>query len=195
MTSTALTNWNTTGQGRLNELVAVHKSSAGGSPGRKWGTQQLNRSLFVALVAQFQVYCIELHDLGVDLHVVIAFPNQANLLRTLLTVGRKLESQNPRKSSLGADFGRLGFKFVPEVEKSSLSAPQWLNDLDDLVDFRNAIAHGNETEVSAISNRTRLRSTKTSFEDYRKILQRLAPIIDETVAIQMSTLLGITRPW
>lgn len=195
MASPALTNWDTTGQQRLRELVAVHQGSVGPGPGRKWGTEQLNRSLFVALVAQFQAYCVDLHDLAVDVHVNHAAPGQGPLLETLLTQGRKLASQNPRTDHLGSDFGRFGFKLIDEVKQVHSSAPQWLRDLDDLVDFRNAIAHGNETEVAAIVDRTKLRSTKQSFQTCWRTLNRLAPAIDLTVGRKLSHLLGIASPW
>ena len=56
MPSNSLTDWRTTGLGRLTELEKVHASVTPSGPGRKWGTNQLNRSLTVALVAQFQKF-------------------------------------------------------------------------------------------------------------------------------------------
>lgn len=54
MSSIALSQWRSSGLARLAELEAVHANLTGTAPGRRWGTTQLNRSLFLALVAQFQ---------------------------------------------------------------------------------------------------------------------------------------------
>ncbi len=109
MASQSLTAWRTTGLARLAELEAVHVQATGTTRGRRWGTAQLNRSLCVMLIAQFQGYCRGLHDEAVDVHVTAAVAGQQTMLRTLLTQGRKLDNQNPRRAALGSDFGRLGF--------------------------------------------------------------------------------------
>lgn len=54
MPSAALANWTSSCLPRLDELEQVHLDATGRSPGRRWGTTQFNRNLFVALVAQFQ---------------------------------------------------------------------------------------------------------------------------------------------
>jgi hypothetical protein len=138
--------WAPAGSG---ELERVHAQVAGGGAERRWGMEQLNRSLLVALVAQFQSYCRGLHDAAVDVHVAIATPAQRNLLRTLLTQGRKLDTQNPRRSTLGADFGRLGFSFIDHLERTCRNTKHQLALLDDLLDYRNAIGHGDEEDRGA----------------------------------------------
>jgi hypothetical protein len=62
MVSIAKGEWDTTAKARLDELEKIHRDARGGGPGRRWGTEQLNRSLFLVLVAQFQTYCRGLHD-------------------------------------------------------------------------------------------------------------------------------------
>jgi hypothetical protein len=59
---TALSQWRSSGLARLAELEVVDANLTGTGPGRRWGTTQLNRSLFLALVAQVQRYCRDLHD-------------------------------------------------------------------------------------------------------------------------------------
>ncbi len=76
MTSTALDQWRTSGLGSLAELGGVYATLTDPVPGRKRGTNQLNRSLFVALVAQFQSYCRDLHDIAARIHVDAAIPGQ-----------------------------------------------------------------------------------------------------------------------
>jgi hypothetical protein len=90
MPSVAMTEWETSGAMRLDELEQVHADSRRGTSGRPCGTRQLKRTLFVALVAQLQVYCRDLHDLAIDLQLSAANPHQVDLLRTLLTRDRDL---------------------------------------------------------------------------------------------------------
>jgi len=104
----------------------------------------------VALVAQFQTYCRELHDEAVEVHVTNANPRQADVIRALLTQGRKLEYQTPRTAAIGDDFGRLGFAIVEALKAHSAKATDDLRLLDLLVDFRNAISHGNQTEIESL---------------------------------------------
>ncbi len=74
------------------------------------------------LVAEFQSFSRALHDEAVDLHVAAAVVGQQSMLRTLLTQGRKLDSQNPRRAAIGSDFGRLGFSFIDELKAAQVTA-------------------------------------------------------------------------
>lgn len=101
MPSVALQTWATVSCARLDELEAVHVKLTGTNRGRRWGTSQLNLSLFTALTSQFQDFCRSLHDEAVEVHVAVANPAQVPVLRVLLTEGRKLDSGNARTGSLG----------------------------------------------------------------------------------------------
>ncbi|MEO8696516.1 MAG: hypothetical protein ABI658_23595 [Acidimicrobiales bacterium] len=169
--SHALDRWRVVGLARLAELEGVHAQATGGGRGRRWGTEQLNRSLLVALVAQFQSFCRDLHDEAVAVHVAAARPGQAAVLRTLLTQGRKLDAQNPRRSTLGSDFGRLGFSFIDDLEGRGAATESRLEQLDVLVDFRNAIGHGDEASIAAIEAQGRIKSTKKAYQQYRSALK------------------------
>jgi len=94
-----LIEWRGAGLARLAELEAVHANLTGTGPGRRWGTNQLNRSLFLALVAQFQGYCRDLHDEAVAVYLDQANPTQKNNLELLLLQGRRLGTHNPRRST------------------------------------------------------------------------------------------------
>lgn len=195
MSSSALQEWRTVGLSRLAELERVHVQMGGSSPGRRWGTTQLNRSLFVTLVAQFQGFCRALHDDAVDVHVSQAAPAQQTLMGTLLTQGRKLDVENPRRSSLGADFGRLGFGFIDDLKALGPTTRGQLDDLDRLVDYRNAISHGNEGKIASLEAGSDLRSTKASYQRYRRSIDKLAGTMDAEVARQLAVLLGVRQPW
>ncbi len=124
-----------------------------------------------------------------------AVPGQKPLLRALLKQGRKLDIQNPRAAPLGADFGRLGFRFIDELKARGPEAERRLRELDLLIDYRNAIGHGDEAKIAAVEKGTDVRSTKRSFQHHRAILNHLAGSMDELVASRMADLLGIARPW
>ena len=126
--------WDTVCADRLDQLERAHANIRGGGRGRQWYTGQLNRSLIVALVAQFQVYCRDLHDEAIDVYLAQANPYQAGVLETLLKQDRKLDRQNPRRSSLGSDFGRLGFDFIGSVRGRGRSTEADLSRLDELVE-------------------------------------------------------------
>lgn len=193
--SSALTAWRTDGLERLRELESVHVLATGHGPGRRWGTQQLNRSLFVALMAQFQAYCRDLHDQAVAVNVAAAAPGHQVLLQTLLTQGRKLDVGNPRKGALGSDFGKFGFAFIADLQAEGADTSRRLDMLEDLVDFRNAVGHGDEAKIDELEATTAIRSTKLSYTRHRQALNALAGTMDRVVAQKLVALLGGNRPW
>lgn len=195
MASQSLTAWRTTGLARLAELEAVHVQATGTARGRRWGTAQLNRSLCLMLVAQFQEYCRGVHDEAVDVHVSASVAGQKTMLRTLLTQGRKLDSQNPRRAALGSDFGRLGFSFIDELKAAQATAAGDLDHLEVLIDYRNAIGHGDEATMRAIEAAGVVKATKAAYTASRGYVDRLAGTMDDVVADKLAALLGIPTPW
>ena len=196
MPSSALDHWRSTASGRLDELETVHSNFSGKGPGRKWGTNQLNRALFLALSAQFQGFCRDLHDLAVAEHVGHATAAQAPVLQTLLTQGRKLDTGNPRPGALGADFSSLGFAFIPALKSASPVTADQLDRLEHLMNFRNAVVHGNEAAITAFAvHPLPIKTTKKSYREYRKTLDNLATTMDDVVASNLSSLLGYPAPW
>lgn len=195
MPSTALTKWRTSGIARLAELEGVHANLVGSGAGRKWGTTQLNRSLFLALVAQFQSFCRDLHDEATKVHVDAAIAGQKQTLHLLIRQGRKLDTHNPRRSTLGHDFGRLGFSIVEDLKATGSATVAQLDLLDVLVDYRNAIGHGDEVRIASLEAEGRVKATKKSYLEHRRSLDGLAGTIDSTVAAGMARVLGTPAPW
>jgi hypothetical protein len=195
MASVALKKWRTAGLSRLAELESVHAHITGSAAGRRWGTRQLNQSLFFALMAEFQAYCRDLHDEGVIVHVTHAMPGQRDLLAEMLTQGRKLQVGNPRRSVLEADFRRLDIRLVDELKKAGPRIPGHLDRLEALVDFRNAIGHGNQTKIAAIESAGLIQATKVSYDQHRLALDGLAISMDRVVSLKLAALLQIARPW
>ncbi|MCU0268472.1 MAG: hypothetical protein MUF83_07470 [Acidimicrobiales bacterium] len=195
MTSTALAQWRSSGLARLAELEAVHANLTGTGPGRRWGTTQLNRSLFLALVAQFQSYCRDLHDQAAQVFIVQASPMQADALEVLIVQGRRLDTHNPRRSTLGHDFVRVGLTLIEDVKATGADTARQLDALDRVVDYRNAIGHGDETKIAALEAGGEIKATKRSDEQHRRSLDALAGTIDDVVADKLASSLGIRRPW
>ncbi|MGH9156800.1 MAG: hypothetical protein ACRD1K_13415 [Acidimicrobiales bacterium] len=193
--SNALTEWKATGLQRLAELEAVHAKLTGTSRGRRWGTTQLNRSLFLALSAQFQSYCRDLHDEAVQVHVSAAIAAQRPMLQILLTQGRKLDSGNPRRSALGSDFVRLGFDFIADLKAQGSPTIARLDLLEALLDYRNAIGHGDDARITGLEAAGGIAATKKSYQQHRRALIGLAGTMDVVVSDRLSQVLGIVRPW
>jgi hypothetical protein len=110
MPSVSYRRWRTTRAKALDEIAEAHAAVGGSARGRRFATQQINRSYTVLLAAHFQGYSRDLHSECVDhLLLMIAPPKPLQqLLRTELTRGRHLDRGNAQPSSLGADFRRLG---------------------------------------------------------------------------------------
>lgn len=193
--SSALRQWRSTGRARLRELEDVHLSVTGTRRGRLWGTTQLNRGLLVALVAQFQAYCRALHDQAIDVHEEAAVPAQRALVRSLLHQGRQLDFGNPRRSVLGADFGRFGFGFVDALKAEGGVTRAALDRLEELIDFRNAVTHGNESAIDEVLSDTTIRQTKRCFVEMLRTLDGLAGTMDRVVGSELAASLGISTPW
>ena len=123
---------------------------SGTGRGRRWGTTQLNRSLFLALVAQFQSFSRDLHDEAAQVFIGQASPRQADTLEVVLVQGRRLDTHNPRRSTLGHDFVRLGLTLIDDLKATGPATASHLDALDRVVDYRNAIGHGDETKIATI---------------------------------------------
>ncbi len=195
MPSPSYTEWQREGLPRLDELEQLHVDARGAGPGRRWGTEQLNRSLLVALVAQFQTYCRSLHDDAIDVHVSHNDAHQGDLLRTLMTQGRKLDTQNPRTSVLASDFLRVGFNIVDALKAEGPVTVAALASLDALVGFRKGVVHGNETEIAALSGAGQVKATMTSYRAHRRTVIRLVANMDRVTARQLGQLLRVPPPW
>ena len=187
--------WDTECTGRLDQLERIHADARGTRRGRRWETEQLNRSLFVALVGQFQVYCRELHDEAISVYLAQANPRQVDALRRLLRRRRDLDTRNPRKESLGNDFGRMGLKLIPALQNRYGRAGQDLARLELLVDFRNAVVHGNESEVHSLIQKHPIAATLRSYHLFRSTCDRLVRRLDAVVAAELAAELQISRPW
>lgn len=195
MPSGALTYWQTQLTARLDELEQVHASANGTGPGRRWGTEQFNGQLFVALVGQFQDFARTLHDEALDwLRQHSAISKQ---LAELAARNRRLDKGNPSSGALGEDFGRIGMKFTATL-KTRRHGESRLERLDRAVTLRNGIAHADPAKIAAAADppATALAVAKlSSYRRHRRALNGLAMDIDAVVAHHLGTLTGQAPPW
>src|SRR4051812_45133642 len=97
MPSPALIDWQLGRSRVLDELLDAHQAVGGPGPGRRWTTEQINWALIVRLAAEFQGFCRDLHDLGVDTFCAWAAPTNNRLqgiLRVHVTRDRYLDRGN-----------------------------------------------------------------------------------------------------
>lgn len=100
------------------------------------------------LSSQFQGYCRDLHSEAVDFVVANVTPSSlANVVRSTLLQGRKLDHGNPNPGNLGSDFGRLGMQLWPSVHAVDRRNVRRQMELENLNTWRNAIAHQDWTKV------------------------------------------------
>jgi len=141
MPSKALDYWKTTSHHQLDEFEDVHKKVGGTGRGRRYLTEQLNRSYLVAVSAQFQRFCRDLHTEAAQRIVETVKPELRLVVMKLITNNRKLDTGNANEANLGPDFGRLGMKFFPVVDASHhRNKDRWLL-LKQLNAWRNAVVH------------------------------------------------------
>jgi hypothetical protein len=115
------------------------------------GAAAINRSRFVALLAQFQTYFRELHNDAIDVPATRVSTQQQELVSKLMSQGRRLDAQTHRTSVPANDFSRVGFNIVRVLKAQGSAMEAALSRLDVAVDFRNAIVHGNETQVARVA--------------------------------------------
>jgi hypothetical protein len=195
--STALTRYQTERRARLDELVSAHQLVGGLGRGRRWRTQQLNNALILRLAAEFQGFARDLHDLASKTFAAWTAGGNAGLeraLEKLLTEGRQLDRGNAQPSSLGADFGRLGFGLWPALTRRDVASSQRQASLGLLNRARNALAHDDEAEL-ALVRAEGWSVTLQGFRQWQRDVDRLAATLDVEVASQLGLLFQRPAPW
>ena len=191
MPSGALAHWQSELTDRLDELERIHASATGRGRGRRWGTEQFNGQLFVALVGQFQSFARTLHDDALDwlrLHSPVA-----RQLADVAATNRSLDRTNPHPGALGEDFGRLGMQFSATIRQRRYGTTR-LERLNAAVTLRNGIAHGDETKLAEARDMDAI-PTLGSYRRHRSAVDGLTVDMDDAVAHHLSALTGQPRPW
>jgi hypothetical protein len=144
MPSKALDYWRTTSQQELDEFVNAHRAVGGEGRGRRYFTRQLNHAYLVAVAAQFQRFCRDLHtEAAQRVAGAVAQVDISKALARLLVENRKLDSGNAHDGTLGPDFDRLGLSFLDDVNAADPQNADRRKKLEQLNVWRNAVVHQN----------------------------------------------------
>jgi hypothetical protein len=192
MHSVALQEWLTVRVPRLDEIEDAHRSIGGSGPGRRYATQQINQAYAMLLSAQFQGFCRDLHTECARFLANQLVPASCNsVIFESLTLNRKLDRGNPNPGNIGSDFSRLGLSFWREVESLDAHTTRRKSLLDELAEWRNAIAH-QDFDVTKLGGTIVLRLDRV--RNWRSACHGLAQTFDQALASYLHRLIGLS-PW
>jgi hypothetical protein len=191
MPSRSLIRWNGERTDALDEIENAHVMVGGTERGRRYATQQINYSYATLLSGQFQAFCRDLYSESVD-HIVALVPAQVRgFLRVEFIWNRSLGRGNPHPGAIGSDFNRLGIDLWTEVYALDMRNERRRALLQELVDWRNAIAHQDFDPVAPGGVPTlhlaRVRA-------WRSAVNALTRHLDQTMFNYLRALLG-GDPW
>jgi hypothetical protein len=194
MASTALTKWTGDRLGQLDELEQLHLQLTGDAPGRRWITNQLDRSYVVVLASQVQGYFRDLHSETAAFLGGLAPSNLGPLVEGSLTLNRTLDRGNPNAGNLGNDFARFGFDFWNALYEADTRSKRRRELLEQVMIWRNAIAH--ESRISP-DNQTKLEGTRPTLTWGRRWRRALGALIASTDAVIRDEVAALTgqEPW
>ena len=133
----------------LDEIENAHALVGGTERGRRYASQQINFAYAALLSSQFQGFCRDLHAECVD-SIVSAMPARVQAFtRIEFFWARSLSKGNPHPGALGSDFNRLGIDFWDAVDALDSRNRRRRESLQELIDWRNAIAHQDFDRVAS----------------------------------------------
>lgn len=183
--SPALDSWLGPRRQSLEVLAAAHRH-LGRVPGSGWpadAARPLAHACVLQLVADFQGFAREVHDLAVHEIVRASGVRRQHEPELVLAVteGRALDRGNADLSALQRDFRRLGIGSLGDQLRVKDNA--WTADrasLAGLVELRNAIAHGNARQLVDLRERG-IHDTRSWTTSRRPALTRIARALDQVV--------------
>jgi hypothetical protein len=191
MPSRSLIRWNDERADALDEIENAHAMVGGTERGRRYATQQINFSYAALLSSHFQGFCRDLHSECIDRLVAIVPVQLQDLLGTEFTWNRSLGRGNPHPGVIGSDFNRLGVYFWAEVYAVDARNERRRELLQELIDWRNAIAHQDFDPVAPGGIPTlhlaRVRA-------WRNAANALARSFDQAMYNYLQAVIG-TAPW
>lgn len=153
------------------------------------------------VVAEFQAFVRDLHDLAAERLVDLAepHPEYRALLTSAATEGRLIDRGNADMRSLEQDFRRLGIGGLKGRIGRRNARWEWQGGrgdkayYQDLIELRNALAHGNQTQLDRLRARN-VADTVSWTRDRLPGLDRTAKALDRIVWEYLDTTYG-TGPW
>jgi hypothetical protein len=189
MPSNSLTKWRGERTNALNEIENAHAIVGGTKRGRRYATRQINYSYAALLSSHFQGFCRDLHSECID-RIVAATPAQfKGFFRAEFLWNRTLDKGNPHPGAIGSDFNRLGIQFWPSVTGRDARNARRNQLLQELIDWRNAIAH---QDFDPVGGNSTLRLSRV--RSWRRAVGALADDFDRTMHDHLTVLLG-AAPW
>lgn len=178
----------------LKNLETIHSRITGGTPGRKWITEEVNHAAIVRVAGEFQGFCRDLYVEGASaVASSLPDPGMSNLLSIQMNTGLRLHRVNAQPASLAEDFGRFGFKFWDEIEAVwPTRGPVLKGRLELLNTARNAIAHQDAVKLAQVRAQTSL--VMADAKRWRSNMDELSRVMDNVVGAQIATLIG-RAPW
>jgi hypothetical protein len=191
MSSNSLLRWNGERADALDEIENAHVMIGGTERGRRYATQQVNYSYVTLLSSHFQGFCRDLHTESIE-RIVAASPAPIQwFLRAEFVRNRSLGKGNPHPGAIGSDFNRLGIEFWDEVYALDARNERRGKSLQELIDWRNAIAHQDFDAVAHGGNPTLHLATVKA---WRSSANGLARSFDLAMYNYLERLLG-KAPW
>jgi hypothetical protein len=143
------------------------------------------------LSSEFQGYCRDLHSECAD-HIIATAPiHVQDIIQTQFLWGRTLDRGNPQAGTIGSDFNRFGLLFWVEVYSCHSQNKRRRELLDELMAWRNAIAH-NDFDPLIFGSDPVLHLVQV--RAWRSALNGLCLAFDTVMCNRLATILG-TRPW
>jgi len=180
--------WQTESTQELDELEAAHSAVGGSGRGRRYATEQINHAYLVMLAAQFQLFCRGLHDETTSHVCATTKPaHLQDVLRTLLSQGRKLDRGNAYPGGIGSDFGRFGISFWDRVLALDRRNRRRQAKLELLNHWRNAIGHQDFNKPELGGRNT---ITLPDVRRFRKACDGLTVAFDEVMRLYLEQDVG-----
>ena len=172
----------------IKSLAEGHASvGAVTGPGRPLDVSKpLAHGYIIVMLREFQSFVRDLHDLAAA-HLVTSSGAGAAyepLLIEGLTKGRAIDRGNATEKSIKEDYGRLGITPIDVGAYNSRWKQPGGTDsgtFNALIELRNALGHGNETQLRALILSGRARDSVTWARDRLPALNRYASALDHIV--------------
>lgn len=191
MPSRSLLRWTIDRAEALDEIETAHATVGGTDRGRRYATQQINYAYAALLSAHFQGFCRDLHSECVDAVIPTLPALSQGFLRDQLVWNRGLDRGNPHPGVIGSDFNRLGLSFWTVVHALDTCNTRRREQLQELIDWRNAISHQDFDPVAPTGVATLHLAT---VRGWRSAVNGLARSFDLAMYNYLGPLIG-RAPW
>lgn len=176
----ALGAWKTERTDRLDELSRKVAGDGGATPAQVG-------VLYVALAAEFQGYCRDLHQECIDdlLDQMAVLPSRLRAaVALILESGRVLDRQNATAVTIAREFKKLDISPWASVQLRNADRYRgWRETLDLVTSVRNATAHSKKGEFEKFVDGNAL--DRGRWEDRRNQLEQLVVALHEVTAAHL----------